>query len=478
MQGSMAPSMLSDKEKAELNKEENDLCMPDAAGKNNGMESCTQDDSSALLQLQMKIDPSMAELVTAEELTEKTNRTVESVITREVKELVNINELIEDELKKSKQNLKYWKQSLKEAKQEVTELYLEWRNERWRVRDEYDHCKKVAKHSDWLQDERCARFKAKEPEVYLFMTLGEIEKKGAMKALPRRNAMRLGRGDRNYIQDKRQEMREQEAEEDEEEEEEEDPFDFDVARDRGEAMAGSERPVFENEEEPPPQTPKKVNAFKEFYNSYLNPAKGIKKIANKWNKWRDIQGGFAACQEDPECVLRNCRLLVLQDVNAKYDKGRQSLSQARTEYWKAQFQVKIVPKIIKLLKPFMHLVVRGVKLKDGEEKGSKPLGHRLAEECQLDEINSASVMKMYVTAVLDNQVWPLLDDQFEVLTSLVEKSILHLFEPVRHVLSVAVGSVPFVGGVLAGLSNVLMTGIQVLFKNSVVRALKAIRKEY
>jgi len=188
----------------------------------------------------------------------------------------------------------------------------------------------------------------------------------------------------------------------------------------------------------------------------------------------------AKCSEMPKCELRQAKRTAkqaaLQDYKQVKDQDKQDKQQLRA----AKFQKVILPKIIKILKPELLGAYKVLDATGSAGSIVKACGQALADDektgcIPMLEIDLVTLLENYLKLFLNNELTTELGSVF----SDIESKIWKIFDPLESALANSiigeVGSIPFVGGVLAAAVGVLFDAIYDVLQKAVNHALNKLK---
>merc|ERR1711998_306302 len=144
---------------------------------------------------------------------------------------------------------------------------------------------------------------------------------------------------------------------------------------------------------------------------------------------------------------------------------------------KAKFQLKVLPKIVLMLKPSLLSALSQMDMGDGAEGGFRACKADGVKECvPVDKIGAPDLLLNFAEVNLHATLRPILYKLFEKIQDTIWAVVDPIYESAKTSLITSVGSIPIVGGALAGVVNAVCTIIYKIVKMGVGTALSMARK--
>lgn len=339
---------------------------------------------------------------------------------------------------------------LKEAKEH-------FKTDRKNIRDQYKSCKKEIKHDKktWKKSWQCAPFASYFPTL-LEVQGGDEEEdeevlgqdaassKGSKRALLSRRA-----------------VLEEEGFDDEDEEEQEDEEKLEEHEDEDDGEERSSRRRRDSRRR------RRDSRRRRESKSEKKSDKSKKKSEKKAKK-------EAKCSERPECALRQARRVAKQSAKDDYKKVQKTCQSYKKQLRQAKFQSKILPDLIILVEPLIHMALKKVGWSSFDTSVVKACveAQKNTTGCiPLLEIDGLPLLKNYMNLQLNTVLGKVLGKVFDD----VEHGIWKIFDPLMNAIKNSivgeVGSIPFIGGALAVAVDMLFDLLYGIIRKAVDMAL-------
>jgi hypothetical protein len=182
----------------------------------------------------------------------------------------------------------------------------------------------------------------------------------------------------------------------------------------------------------------------------------------------------AKCSETPKCELRQAARQAKEAAKQDYEKVHKQYKQDLQQLRAAKFQQSILPKVILLLNPNLATAVNQFHVATDDLKN-------LVQACEkalpkatcipIAQMDFEVLLKQFMNLYLNSALFTDLTDIFKKIKSLIWKVFNPLMSAIANSLIASVGSIPFVGGVLATAVDVLFDVLYGVIRKAVDIAL-------
>jgi len=185
----------------------------------------------------------------------------------------------------------------------------------------------------------------------------------------------------------------------------------------------------------------------------------------------------AKCAKKPRCLRRKAKRNCREKARDLYKKVRSEVKDYKKQLRKAKFQLKVLPKIVLMLKPSLLSAMSQMDMGDGAEGGFRACKADGVKKCvPVDKIGAPDLLLNFARVNLHATLWPILYKLFEKIQDTIWAVVDPIYESAKTSLITSVGSIPIVGGALAGVVNAVCTIIYKIVKMGVGTALGMVRK--
>jgi hypothetical protein len=185
-----------------------------------------------------------------------------------------------------------------------------------------------------------------------------------------------------------------------------------------------------------------------------------------------------------KCELRQARRKAKRAAKDEYKQVRMGLRDYKRQLRTAKFQRNVLPKIMQMLKPSLLDALTKTDMNEasvGMLVSCPPFdpltGNQNTGCVPLEQIGMVDLLRNYMTVELNALMYPGLHKVFKKILDGIWKLVKPVVDSIRSSITLAVGSIPVVGGALAVAVGLLMDALYYALKSGVGSAFDDLREQ-